>query len=101
MAKFENIINKRFGKLIALYPTKRMSGNTRYWMCQCDCGKQKEILKYHLTHGTTKSCGCLRREVVRIKPRKHYGCMYCGSDKHYAKGCCRNCYGKLNRGTLE
>lgn len=30
-----------------------------FWLCQCDCGKQKAIVKGSFTHGT-KSCGCAK-----------------------------------------
>lgn len=37
-----NITGQRFGKLIALKKVDSRKGNT-YWLCQCDCGNQKEI----------------------------------------------------------
>lgn len=93
--KEKDITKLRFGKLIALYPTERKINGTSYWMCRCDCGNQLEVLKSALTHKVrpTKSCGCLRVNAWN-KSRKHYGCMLCGSDKHYAKGYCKNCYEK-------
>ena len=98
--RIKDITGKRFGTLVALYPTDRMCGNIRYWMCQCDCGNKKEIIKYCLTSGNTKSCGCMSTKWQAQKMTKHFGCMSCGSDKHYAKGYCRNCYRKFKRGTL-
>ena len=32
------------------------------WICQCECGKIKEIIGRSLTRGKTKSCGCLAIE---------------------------------------
>lgn len=57
MPKKNNLINKRFGNLVALYQTKS-SSHGYYWLCQCDCGRQKEILGNNLISGNTKSCGC-------------------------------------------
>ena len=32
------------------------------WLCQCTCGKQFITIGNYLRNGTTKSCGCLRKE---------------------------------------
>lgn len=54
-----DLSNKRFGKLIALYPTKkRTSRGDVIWYCQCDCGGHKEVSNSDLQAGKVKSCGC-------------------------------------------
>lgn len=40
------------------------NGNAK-WVCQCDCGNWIVIDGQRLRNGTTRSCGCLRREVTR------------------------------------
>lgn len=35
-------------------------GQHNYWLCVCDCGKEKTIRANNLTTGHTKSCGCRR-----------------------------------------
>lgn len=57
MPKIKDLTNQRFGNLIAIKRTKS-SSHGYYWLCQCDCGKQKEILGTNLTSQNTKSCGC-------------------------------------------
>lgn len=57
MPKALDITGQRFGKLVALSRAPSRSGKT-YWLCQCDCGNQKEIQTCHLTGEQTKSCGC-------------------------------------------
>ncbi len=57
MPKALDITGQRFGSLIALKKASSRNGKT-YWLCQCDCGQQKEIQTSHLTNGTIKSCGC-------------------------------------------
>ena len=42
-------------------------GIHKRYLCVCDCGNQKIILKEHLTSGRQKSCGCLRRENGEFK----------------------------------
>lgn len=103
--RMKDITGQRFGRLVAIEPTKRRSsGGSPYWLCECDCGNETIVVSYRLQSGVTKSCGCLRAEVAREKMRKihaenrkHFNCIYCGSDKHYAKGLCRNCYIKKKK----
>lgn len=58
-----DIIGQRFGRLVV---TKRDYSKMRkrpYWLCKCDCGKEKIVRGSHLESGGVKSCGCLREEV--------------------------------------
>lgn len=104
----KDIAGMRFGRLIAIMPNGKANDGAIKWLCKCDCGNEKTIEGRHLRNGTIKSCGCLLSETSKenvVKAhnavRKHFGCINCGSDKHYAKGFCRNCYMKYKRGTLE
>lgn len=62
-----DLTNQRFGHLIALKrvprPEELRSGGA-YWLCKCDCGKEKIILGKSLRTGKTKSCGKCRVDVV-------------------------------------
>lgn len=59
---------RRFGRLVVTSgPEQRRipSGTTSlYWMCSCDCGNTKLVRGASLRNGTTKSCGCLQREIA-------------------------------------
>ena len=48
---------------------KRKKGNKSdsLWLCQCDCGTKKIIYGRALKDGGTKSCGCLRKEILLHK----------------------------------
>lgn len=35
-----------------------------YWSCKCKCGNIKEIRSDQLKSGTTKSCGCFKKEIL-------------------------------------
>ena len=59
----DNLIGRRFGRLMV---TGR-SNRTNYWMCKCDCGKEKEVFRGSLTSGLSKSCGCNRYDGSWIK----------------------------------
>ena len=41
-------------------------GKEAWWLCQCECGKQKAIRGSDLRRGKTKSCGCLSIKQAKI-----------------------------------
>jgi|SRR5882672_1215898 len=55
---------KTFERLTVL---GRVYGRTKYVRCQCSCGEQCVVAVTNLVQGRTKSCGCLRREIGRVK----------------------------------
>ena len=75
MPKALDLTGQRFGKLVALSKAPSRSGKT-YWLCQCDCGNQKEIQTNHLTSGATQSCGCLQ-SIPKGKGKQRI-CEICG-----------------------
>ncbi|KKM85696.1 hypothetical protein LCGC14_1286380 [marine sediment metagenome] len=64
MAKLINLIGKKFGKLIVIKKTDKNKWGNYYWLCKCDCGKEKIIRGNNLKSGVTKSCGCLNIEKI-------------------------------------
>ena len=68
------LIGKRFNRFVILgWAEPTMSGGiarTRF-RCQCDCGNTKDIESTSLIAGRSKSCGCLRRELVAAKNTTH------------------------------
>ena len=57
----------RFGRVVVVGPCDR----AYYYVCLCDCGEKKSIRKYSLINGTTRSCGCLRRELFAVRKTVH------------------------------
>ena len=70
MSKSLDLTNKRFGKLVALYPLEERKNGRRVWHCRCDCGNEKDIIVSNLTNGYTQSCGCLQKEKTSETNRK-------------------------------
>jgi len=62
---YKDLVGERFGRLVVVERVPN-HGAKRFWLCQCDCGKIKEISGYHLKRRSTKSCGCLRIEVLSL-----------------------------------
>jgi hypothetical protein len=62
----KDLTNKRFGRWLVLGFTRKASKSPTaetLWMCQCDCGKVKDKVRYSgLTRGRSTSCGCFRKE---------------------------------------
>ena len=58
-----NLLGKRFGKLVVIEEAQNRNGRTT-WLCKCDCGNQKIVRTKELRNGDTKSCGCLKDEVL-------------------------------------
>lgn len=70
-----DLTGQRFGRLVALQDTgKRMEpSHLHIWLCKCDCGNYTEVNVGDLRNGTTKSCGCWRKERAGNLNRTHGG----------------------------
>ncbi len=69
--KTKDIINKRYGRLVAIKPTdKKDTNGSTIWKCKCDCGNTVEVSISLLEKGAVKSCGCLARETSSRNGKK-------------------------------
>jgi hypothetical protein len=55
-AKRKNLTRMKFGKLTVI--RYAYSKRYAYWLCRCDCGKEKNVRSSHLIRGAVKTCGC-------------------------------------------
>lgn len=55
----KDLTGKRYGRLV-VEKLDSIRNRRSYWLCKCDCGKEKVIRSDCL--GTTLSCGCLKKE---------------------------------------
>jgi len=61
--RFIDLTNKQYGRFFVLKKSEKIAkAHDKYWVCKCSCGTIKDILGGALKNGTTKSCGCLRRD---------------------------------------
>lgn len=68
---------QRFGRLRVIIPEgrktsakgRRNGGHAA--LCLCDCGALRAVRHSHLWDGSSKSCGCLQRELARQKAIRH------------------------------
>ena len=66
--KPEDLTGQRFGRLTAI---KLSSTRPARWLCVCDCGKEHNVSSIALKNSNTRSCGCMRREVLSDIKRTH------------------------------
>ena len=66
----KDLTGERYGRWTALKISHTKDGST-YWLCRCDCGKERPVKTSSLTGGCSKSCGCLHREVATTANTKH------------------------------
>ena len=56
-----NEIGNKYGKLVVIARAQKPEGRPKgaYWLCKCECGKEKIIRGADLRTGNVNSCGCL------------------------------------------
>ena len=73
MANFKDEIGNRYSRLIVLERAGSSPGRFRLalWICNCDCGNQIIVKGNYLRKGATRSCGCLQKEEMSKRTKKH------------------------------
>lgn len=56
---------------MAVKSTDRRSKRAIVWECICDCGNVHFTTSERLNNGTVKSCGCLSKELIRLRNTSH------------------------------
>lgn len=72
---FDDLTGKRYGRLTVKGLSDKKIGRKSYWVCLCDCGKEKLVRSDVLKCGYVQSCGCLKKEQDKInltKFHRHY-----------------------------
>lgn len=66
----DDIVGRKFGLLTILAYSHTKNGCS-YWVCKCDCGNMKTVMKGNLIHQKTQSCGCLQRRRTSEHNKTH------------------------------
>lgn len=69
--KFKDLTGETFNNLKVLGLCDYKKNNRAVWRCLCSCGKIKDIVCSKLISGHTKSCGCLKRNMLIKRNTKH------------------------------
>ena len=64
------MIGNRYNRLTVLSEAGVNVNRYKMVLCRCDCGTEKEIEARVVFKGTTKSCGCLQRDMSSATYRK-------------------------------
>jgi len=58
----DNLVGKRFGRLVVELQVSEFGGGHTRWQCRCDCGKESTVTGSNLIRGKILSCGCYKDE---------------------------------------
>lgn len=100
----EDITGKKFGSWTALRRDSDSINKTVRWLCRCECGSVKSVIKSSLIKGSSTSCGCTEdlsgrrfgkwtavERTYRVRPNGHRLSIYlCNCDcgvSRYVDGC--------------
>jgi hypothetical protein len=65
------LTGQRFGRWTVLERAGANNHGKVLWKCQCDCGEIQQVIGSSLKNRTTKSCGCLNREITSKSKKTH------------------------------
>lgn len=80
-----DMTGQRFGRLTVLERVEDYcldyygwTDRKAMWRCRCDCGAEVTVIGANLRRGATRSCGCLRSDLMkerneRKRQLKRYG----------------------------
>lgn len=67
-AKHTIKIGNKYGRLTVLSDSGKRNNREIVWECRCDCGNTHYVPGTSLRRGSTKSCGCLKKELEDNSP---------------------------------
>lgn len=70
MGKYQDLSGKKIGRFTVSDKTEVRKIRHRYYLCTCDCGKDKWVNARSLITGKSVSCGCYRNEQLSKKMSK-------------------------------
>jgi hypothetical protein len=68
--KLADLTGMKFGRLTVIALEPKTSRNRR-WYCKCSCGAEGSFMAGSLCYGDTRSCGCLRIDLLNERTRTH------------------------------
>lgn len=60
-----------FGRLTVIARDGRNNRGKVLWLCLCECGNYTSVIGGNLFHGSTRSCGCLKKEWAQKLNKTH------------------------------
>lgn len=70
--RFLDLTGQQFGRLTVVQFAGKYNGSRNsLWQCVCECGQEAFIPTGRLRDGSSRSCGCLQRELTSQRFRTH------------------------------
>jgi hypothetical protein len=66
----DDLVGRRFGRLVVEAFAYRDSRSVSHWSCRCDCKNQTTCRMDALKQGDSQSCGCLRRGAIHRRRKQ-------------------------------
>lgn len=73
MPKLETYVGSKINRFTVVEVLPAVKDQRRRFLCLCDCGESKVVLASNVIHGTSKSCGCLAKEVHSVGANRTHG----------------------------
>lgn len=70
MSKRIDLTGEKFGRLTVMKADYTDKNYRLFWRCVCSCGNVHSVRGDQLKSGSSKSCGCLNSELVKIRALK-------------------------------
>jgi len=67
-----DLTTRIFGRLTVVRRAGQARSRAALWLCRCSCGRSLVARQDNLLDGTTRRCGCLRAEVVRVRNEQRH-----------------------------
>ncbi len=71
MGKFQDLTGQEFGRWTVLELDSKTDYGEFIWLCRCECQTIKKVLSRSLKNKKSKSCGCLNKEILSKRMKKH------------------------------
>lgn len=71
MSKLIDILGLRYGQLVVVSRSDRISKAGALWVCRCDCGGETVTTGTKLKSGHTRSCGCQQKKAIQALSTTH------------------------------
>lgn len=68
--RIKNLVGKKFGRLTVVEISGRTNRQQVTWRCLCECGNYTVVSNTGLQSGNTKSCGCLKHDILIRRNKK-------------------------------
>lgn len=66
--RFKDLIGDQYGRLVVVSENEKKRNEkgrvVRILNCKCSCGNFKDVQFSSLISGNTKSCGCIKKEIL-------------------------------------